>query len=124
MPTSSTDNEIEKLEVEHARMLEEKEANDLEIAKIKAQLLEARAQVWSSGEYADPDWLRRATFAAKQRGQRSQQLQRCIGESGRRIRKLYATRFERCFVEAARATLDASTFERVWASAQQLSTHR
>jgi hypothetical protein len=119
----STD-DLDALEAEHARMLEEKEANDLEIASIKAQLIEARAQVWTSGEYADPDWLRRATYAAKQRGQRSQTLQRRIGESGRLIRKLQAARFERCFVDAARTALDPSTFERVWANAQQLSTER
>jgi hypothetical protein len=45
MRTSATDDEIEKIEAEHASMLQEKEANDLEIAKIKAQLIEARAQV-------------------------------------------------------------------------------
>lgn len=42
---------------------------------IDSQIADAKSQVHTTGEYADPDWYRRAQHAAKRMGRQSQAVQ-------------------------------------------------
>lgn len=105
-------------------LIEDKAAVDAEIADIKLQLDQARGRMRLTGEYADPVWYARATYALRMKGRKSQALQREIGEATRWVRKLRNGEIERCFVAAARAELDPSTFTRVWTVAERLREQR
>jgi hypothetical protein len=56
-------------------LLEQKNDLDAEIQMINNQIKEAKAKVWTHGEYADADWFRRAEYAKKVRGRYSQAIQ-------------------------------------------------
>lgn len=114
----------EQLESQRAELLVEKELIDIDILRIREQLEKAKSRVWSEGEYSDPQWYQRATTALRVNGQRSQRVQRIMGELGKRIRKMHNADFDRCFIDAARAALDSPTFDSVWNAAKKLSAER
>lgn len=103
---------------------DEKGSNEAEMARIKMQLEEARGLVGQTGEYSDPRWYARASYALRMRGRKAQQIQLKIGELGRLLRKLNAAQVERCFIDAARRELEREEFQRLWAVAEQLSIDR
>ena len=115
---------VRAAESEYERLLREKETIDRDLAEIKAQLTEARANVARSGEYADPEWWNRALFAARRKARESQRLQREIGEAKRKLGKLRNAEYDRCFIEAARGLLDVPVFQRIENAARQLSERR
>lgn len=114
--------DVGTLETEYAQLLLAKEQNDRDIADIQSQLYEARSRHAATGAYADPGWYGRAMFAAKRHGQRSQSMQRRLGELRREIKRAAAFAQDQLFIKAARATLDPDTFARVLAVADQLAT--
>lgn len=103
---------------------QQKDANDLEISRIKKQLEDARYEAASSGVYADPKWYARAQFALRAKGREAQRLQVKIGETGRLLRKLNNAQIDQCFVAAARKLLERDVFSEVWAYAENLSSER
>lgn len=58
-----------------------------EIADIKAQLETAQAHRIETGEYANPDWFRRAKAALRFRGVEHQRLQRTVARMRDEYRK-------------------------------------
>lgn len=101
-----------------------KEANDVEIARIKKQLEDARFAARTTGEYSNSDWYSRAQYALRMRGRDSQRFQHKIGDMNRALRKLNNAQVELCFVEAARRRLERAEFEQLWEYAKQLSAER
>jgi hypothetical protein len=77
-----------------------------EIAEIAAQIDAAKARAQATGEYADPEWFRRAVAAKRYKGadvQRANQALSLIKERDTR-------RFESVFIDVARRHLDKGTF--------------
>lgn len=56
------------------------------LSSIKNQLQEASAQKIKTGEYADPDWWRRANGAKRHHGIRHQALEQTLAEINRRLK--------------------------------------
>lgn len=101
-----------------------KDANDLEIARIKKQLEDARFSARTTGTYSDSDWYSRAQYALRMRGRDSQRFQQKIGDMNRALRQLNNAQVELCFVEAARRRLSGAEFLELWEHAKQLSAER
>lgn len=66
-------------EMSEVELLDLKSSIDYDIVGISSQLENARANVHSSGEYADPNWYMRATIAKRLKGQASQAIQNELG---------------------------------------------
>ncbi len=66
-------------EMSDIELLDLKASIDYDIAGISSQLENARANVHSSGEYADSSWYARATMAKRLKGQASQTIQNELG---------------------------------------------
>ena len=87
---------------------------ELDVLQIKDSLTKAKNEVITEGRYADPDWYRRATFAAKAKGRLLQMLQ---AEMGRKKRSLHAANaldhksWAECFVTVARRMLEKGVFD-------------
>lgn len=98
---------------------------DDEMASIRSQIEKARAHQKLTGEYAHPDWYRRANDALRHRGRESQRIQI-------RMAKLRAERHAElqsqnpsdaeAFVRAARLILDRETYLRIWAEVNAPTT--
>jgi len=108
------------VERSHAELLDEKQRLDVDIAKVRAQLDAARIAAGlpkcrtirhteSFARLADPVWFGQATYALRRMGQRSQELQRLLGASRKRLRQTRAATFERAFIDVAREQLDPAT---------------
>ena len=82
----------------------------IEIAKIKAQIENARLIAAETGERVDPKWLYRAKLALSFKGREHQDLNIEFGRRRSEERRAYNARVERAFVDAARWKLDATTF--------------
>jgi hypothetical protein len=88
------------------------------LVSIGLQLDKAKADVHVLGEYADPDWYRRATAAKKITGFQIQLVDR---ELARRRQQAKAARpFGEYFIEAARAVLTDDALESVFGYAKVL----
>lgn len=108
---------VMELEAELSQLLDDKEANGLDLMNIKAQLDAARAAK-ARGEAMDSHWYFRATAAARYKGGEDQRLARQIGEVKRALRlaKHEVTMtghdgFAWAFFEAAKHRLTGSMFD-------------
>jgi len=105
----------EQLIAERQRLLDEKVANDREIASIRTQLDDAIA-----ASIRGPEWARKATATLRRKSQRSQWIQAELGSLRRRIGSANRTPLDTKddalrFVQAARTVLDRETYLRIWA---------
>jgi hypothetical protein len=78
-----------------------------ELVQVKIQLDNAKANVHTSGQYADAGWYASAMAARRLKGQ---QLQRIQTELGKRRREVN-NNVERAFIEIARIRLHPDTFQ-------------
>lgn len=90
-----------------------------EIAALKAKLENVRAKRHSTGEWADPDWYRRATARLRFTGLEHQRLTRDIAKIKREQRQIQVAAVERAFVGVARDRLDPIEFDTIMAKARQ-----
>jgi hypothetical protein len=104
------------------RTLEELEARrdvlEEEIASIKAKIDNVRARRHATGEWADPDWYRRATTRQRFLGVEHQRITRLIAARKREQRAAQMASIERAFVGAAKSLLGAETFDRIMSAAR------
>lgn len=105
--------EREALEIRQDSLKDELLDVDDRRAAIKGQLDKAKAEQWTTGEYADPDWFRRATGAVRHLGVERRDLEREIGVNGRRIRQLNDILSRDLFRLAVMETVDDRTWERI-----------
>lgn len=112
-------NEIKPIEeMTLAEMEARRDQLETDIATLKAKLEQVRAKRVQTGEYADPDWYRRAKTRLRFTAIEFNKLQRRIAEVRRVERQAQAARVERAFVDHARRTLDEVTFQRILDAAQ------
>jgi hypothetical protein len=90
-----------------------------ELAALRAKLESVRAKRHTTGEFADPDWYRRATSRLRFSGVFHQQLTRKIAELKRAERRAHNVRVECSFIEIARERLDSQTFAAMMRDAQE-----
>lgn len=90
-----------------------------EIASIKAKLENVRAKRHTTGEWADPDWYRRATARQRFLGVEHQQLNRHIKALRKAAAQAAATVVDRAFVDKARELLHPETFRAVMDQARE-----
>ena len=109
--------ELQALEAERLSILDEMEELNETSAKIKDQLLAAQAIKIKTGEYADPDWWRRANYALKGHRRQAQGCQVRLGDVNRQLRALRAAesdrKFERRFINAARRMLPPALYSKL-----------
>lgn len=89
-------------------------------AAIKGQIEKAQADRFSTGEYADPDWYRRAKGALRHLGVERSEVCRELGDSNRRLRELNAQHSRDLFHDATREMVDDATWARIIARAEQM----
>ncbi|HEY1035576.1 MAG TPA: hypothetical protein VGE09_11405 [Pseudoxanthomonas sp.] len=87
------------------------------IAVLRAKLENARAKRITTGEWADPDWYRRAVARLRFTGLEHQRLCRRIAEVKREARRAHNANVERAFVAAAKRRLDPAHFDSIMAQA-------
>lgn len=109
---------IETLQNERLSIIDEMEELNETSASIKDQIAKAKDVRATTGEYADPDWFRRATFALRATGRDLQGLQSRLGDVNREIRKLNAATNdrtpERKFIYIAKRILAPSVYWQIW----------
>lgn len=93
-----------------------------EIAGLKSKLENVRAKRHATGEYADPDWYRRATTRLRFTTLEYERLVRKIAETKRAQRKAHAATVERAFVGIAKERLSQIEFDTIMAKAQAAAT--
>jgi len=91
-------------------VLSEAEAVLSEMARMKAQIFEAKSRA-VDGDYSDPDWFRRVNTALRYKGIRHQQLLRRAAELRDSANASNANSWERRFIEAARRRLKPETYQ-------------
>src|SRR6516165_3259144 len=79
---------LEALNAERLSIMDELETLNEETAKIRNQLNEATEVRAKTGQYANSDWWRRATFALKAMNREKVGLQNRLGDVNRQIRSL------------------------------------
>lgn len=116
---------IAMLEQERASLCAERESLDGIVARIEAQVRQARSQVWTDGEFADPEWFARATNALGFRRNDLRQVNRRIGEIEQRLHELRkqvniaesevrSSEAAAMFVRAARRMLTDRMYRSIW----------
>jgi chromosome segregation ATPase len=93
-----------------SELSDEIEDIDARRAQIKGQLEKAQAEVHITGQYADPDWFRRAKGALRHLGVERAQACRDLGETNRALRALNATSSDNLFRVAVREVVDEATW--------------
>lgn len=83
---------------------------ELNLAKIRGQLEAAEAAVHISGEYADPDWYRRAKGALRFKGIEHQNILRELGARKRTELDDRQNSQGQAFIRAAKRRLDRALF--------------
>lgn len=86
-----------------------------DMASIRYQLEVAKSNAATEGDYSDPDWFRKATYALRMK---SAQLQAINVEMGRR-KRLLQSRLETWFVRIARDILEEDLFEEIMDEAKE-----
>lgn len=89
-------------------------------AAIKGQIEKAQADRFTTGEYADPDWFRRAKGALRHLGVERAEICREIGEGNRRLRALNGSLNRDSFYLAVREVVDDGTWARIVARHEEL----
>jgi hypothetical protein len=87
-----------------------------EMDSIQYQLDEAKAKAAETGEYADPDWFRRAEYARRRRGRAVQRIDMALSKK----KQFNRDAFEAAFVDAARSVLTRDAFSAVTEAAHAL----
>lgn len=116
---------IAMIEQERASLCAERESLDKIVARIEAQVRQARSQVWTDGEFADPEWFARATNALGFRRKDLRLVNRRINEIDQRLRELRKranvaesevrnSEAAAMFVRAARRMLTDRTYRSIW----------
>ena len=82
-------------------------------ADIKGQIEKATANRWATGEYADPDWFRRANGAHRHLGVERAEVCREIGEVGRALRAARNAANGDLFKQAVLQVVDNATLNRI-----------
>lgn len=80
-------------------------------AAIKGQIEKAQADRFTTGEYADPDWFRRAKGALRHLGVERGEVCREIGEANRDLRKLNGALNQDLFRVAVQQVVDSRTWD-------------
>ncbi len=88
-----------------------------DMASIRYQLEVAKSNAATEGDYSDPDWFRKATYALRMK---SAQLQAINVEVGRRKRDMQS-RLETWFVRVARDILEEDLFEEIMDEAKHMA---
>lgn len=88
-----------------------------ESATIKAKLDKVRGEQKATGQWADPDWYRRAKTRVRFLGVEHQRICREIGRRKREAKAAYTSSIERAFVVAAKAFLPQATFDAIMGTA-------
>lgn len=115
----STENESTTMKDMTLQQLEERlEVVELESATIKAKLAKARADKHITGQWADPDWYRRADTRRRFLGIEHQQLNREIAARKRQAKAARNGSIERAFVGAAKAALAPAMFAQIMSAAE------
>ena len=84
-----------------------------EIAKIKAQIGEAKGIAAETGEYSETEWFHRANLALRLKGREHQALQLEFGRRRKEDRRAFNATVEREFINVARTRLDYATFRAI-----------
>lgn len=93
---------------------------DARRAAIKGQIEKAQADRFTTGEFADPDWFRRAKGALRHLGVERAEICREIGEGNRRLRALNGSLNRDVFYLAVREVVDDGTWARIVARHEEL----
>jgi hypothetical protein len=75
--------------------------------KIQQQIYDAKTRAHTHGEYADPDWFSRASYARKAKGRQAQKIQAYLGS----MKRSRTNTFEKAFIDVARIHLQPETFQ-------------
>lgn len=89
-------------------------------AAIAGQIDQAKANRHATGEYADPDWFRRARGAMRHLGVERAEVERAIGTINRRLRELRGQRNRDLFRIAVMDVVDPDTYQRIADRHQEL----
>lgn len=89
-------------------------------AAIKGQIEQAQAVQHATGQYADPDWFRRAKGAARHLGVERSEVCREIGDANRRLRQLNGILNQDFFGNAVRDVVDDATYQLIVSRHAQL----
>lgn len=116
-PTAATQAE---LTARLSRLNDELADIDDRRAAIRGQIEHAQARQRTTGEYADPDWFRRAKGALRHLGVERNDVSREIGDTNRRLREVNATVNRNTFYLAVRDTVDDATWQLIVARHQDL----
>lgn len=115
---STTEREAVRLRVQELN--DELVGIDDRRAAIKGQIEKAQADRFSTGEYADPDWFRRAKGALRHLGVERSEVCRELGDNNRRLRELNAQHSRDVFHDATREVVDDATWARIITRAEQM----
>jgi len=123
MTQPQTDQALQTLDV--AALELRRDEIETAIARIRGQIEHARSQVWTTGEYSDPNWYARARAALRFKGIEHQQILRALAERRREQRREAAAgqdrRFERAFISAARRRLTPELYRELIEEARAAS---
>lgn len=100
-----------------AAMQARRDVIENELAVIKAKLEQVRAHRHLTGEYADPDWYRRATSRARFLGVEHQRITRAIAEQRRTHGRARTQTVAAAFVSIAKDRLSSLEFDTIMAKA-------
>lgn len=117
IPRNGREYHIDRMAAAELEELEMLLADDL--TAIKDSLAAARAAVVSRGEYADPDWYRRAQTARRIKARQLEMVKRARKAAGRQTR-VEGRPLAEFFMDAARLSLRADVFDAVMATAEEL----
>jgi chromosome segregation ATPase len=117
---NATKTERDALMSRIASLQDELEDIDERRANIKDQIERAQANRITTGEYADPDWFRRAKAALRHLGVERNEVTRDLGEANRRLREVNSSHNIDTFYLATREVVDDATWERIVAHHQHL----
>lgn len=79
---------------------------DEDILQISSQLLRAKQELAINGNYGDPNWFRRATFAKKSKGQLSQRIQNEISRQRRERTGKFSANWQDAMIKALLEAMD------------------
>jgi hypothetical protein len=83
--------------------------------RIKDALADAKANLALKGEYADPDWFRRAKYALRASAHAKQVIIREIAKKKAALKRSEGISFEREFMRVAKLMLDKDTYHAILA---------
>lgn len=95
-----------------------------DIALIRDQIESAQANHWTTGDYADPDWWRRARTAKAIKARQLEMVKRLRKAKKAEERNASGAGLSSCFMDAARAVLPPETFHLVLETAKNIQASR